>query len=553
MILTNAYNLFVMSLYVLLFCLIKVASSISTYDLFAKFDKQGCVEGTILEIGRGGGQIHSELVDDTTDKDSKQMQEEKISTSPLSTVHLLALYNKLTYHYYLENEEGPSHNRIFTITLSLGNEKYTGTGSSIKEAKKAAASLALLETSHPNPPTKTKENVSTPTVELNSLAYKLGLKVTYLSEEQLKESDYSSIQSKSSVPDLKIDQKSSYHTKLNKSIYHPYTKNYDIPNQDSSAKPPFVVAVLVGDQKFIGTGYTKQAARHDAASKALATLSLMTADEKEFCLATGTCNRDAVKSPISTVYEYAQLKQLNLEYEVIREEGPAHEREYVTRCTLGDLTTEGVGGSKKKSKQHASENMVAMLKDIAPSAASSSSNISDGSKKKKKKGKKKNKVIRGFVNKFAQDAKDLFMSTLDYLKPGDNNENKDSLISDRSTKNQEKGDTGESTNFKDMLLEVTQERGIVVHYSDLFKEDSKYFSLVQIGLHPNYVCLGDGQSFEEARAKASMEAMHFFHKIGLDNLNLSKIKQEESIWVKSHEEICAIDDNNNPGHEDKKS
>ncbi len=52
--------------------------------------------------------------------------------------------------------------------------------------------------------------------------------------------------------------------------------------------------------------------------------------------------------------EYAQERGLSLEYELIEEKGPAHDRDYVMRVTLGgNISETGVAKSKKAAQQHA--------------------------------------------------------------------------------------------------------------------------------------------------------------------------------------------------------
>jgi len=52
--------------------------------------------------------------------------------------------------------------------------------------------------------------------------------------------------------------------------------------------------------------------------------------------------------------EYAQDRGLSLEYELIEERGPEHDRDYVMRATLGDNISEtGIAKSKKAAQQNA--------------------------------------------------------------------------------------------------------------------------------------------------------------------------------------------------------
>lgn len=59
---------------------------------------------------------------------------------------------------------------------------------SLKEAKRHAAEEAILHTKYIIPERKGTNNDAelTPTVELNNIAIKLGMKVQYLSEDELK-------------------------------------------------------------------------------------------------------------------------------------------------------------------------------------------------------------------------------------------------------------------------------------------------------------------------------------------------------------------------------
>ncbi len=52
--------------------------------------------------------------------------------------------------------------------------------------------------------------------------------------------------------------------------------------------------------------------------------------------------------------EYAQDHGLSLEYELVEERGPAHDRDYVMRAKLGkDMIETGIAKSKKAAQQHA--------------------------------------------------------------------------------------------------------------------------------------------------------------------------------------------------------
>ncbi|KRT78839.1 hypothetical protein AMK59_8300 [Oryctes borbonicus] len=437
------------------------------------------------------------------------------SSNSLSLIHELAHLNKIEYYYYLENEEGPAHKNIFYITLTLGNEEYKGDGMSVKEAKRHAAEEALLYTKYIIPQSKENKNNEklTPTVELNNIAMKLGMTVRYLSEDELLAEDLIYKQKNFSIPE-------GYKThldKLNHSIHHPYeTKMLNVPKENKPGKQ-FKVGVIVGDKRFIGIGYTLQSAKHDAAKNALLALQKLSMQDIEKCINEGVvCNPDNNKSPISVLYELAQEKGTQLNFEVVGESGPAHEKVFITKCEYGDVTIEGSGKSKKLSKRNASENMLEKLKYVTPSVFESDFPAKHISKKKKK----KKKLIKSRWEKFSLDAKNFISSTWEAAFPEE--DETDDEDSDRNSNKQNKRRTDsnneESVDFKLLFLNFAQKEGISANFIDLGVENSKYYSLVFVGLEPKHVCLGEGQSYDLSRQKASLEALHFFYKLGITNL-----------------------------------
>lgn len=62
--------------------------------------------------------------------------------------------------------------------------------------------------------------------------------------------------------------------------------------------------------------------------------------------------------------EYAQDHGMSLEYELVEERGPAHDRDYVMRATLdGRISATGTAKSKKAAQQSAAYAILAGLKD----------------------------------------------------------------------------------------------------------------------------------------------------------------------------------------------
>lgn len=272
--------------------------------------------------------------------------------TPMCLINELARFNKVQHQYRLVDESGPPHKKTFTVVLKLDNEEYTASGPSIKKAQHAAAAIALEQTSLKHPPPKSQRKAMgpiTPTVELNALAMKRGEPAVY----QLIE-----------------PQRPQYIPNLN--FRGMYNQRYHYPKI-----PTYYVSLKVGNKQFFGEGRTAQAARHAAAEEALNVLRNLPYPENVKRQTDPTIPKtngespdddgnesDDLKSPISLVHEIALKRSLTVNFEVTRESGPPHMRTFVTRCTVGDTSTDGEGNGKKVSKKKAAEKMLEELKKL---------------------------------------------------------------------------------------------------------------------------------------------------------------------------------------------
>uniref|UniRef100_A0A4D5RA94 Double-stranded RNA-binding protein Staufen-like protein n=1 Tax=Scolopendra viridis TaxID=118503 RepID=A0A4D5RA94_SCOVI len=289
--------------------------------------------------------------------------------TPMCLINELARYNKQIQHQYrLTDESGPAHKKTFTVALRLGEEEYIASGPSIKKAQHAAAALALEKTIFKHPPPKAQGqqlrmgtglyayplidasyctgNV-TPTVELNALAMKRGEPAVY-----------------------KIIEPHRHHyVPPNFNFRGMYNQRYHYQRTPQM----FYVSLSVGNRAFLGEGRTSQAARHNAAAKALKMLrDLPLPDHANKAVEENKENGpnenldpdSELKSPIGLVHEIALKRNLSVAFEVVRESGPPHMRTFVTKCIVGDMVTEGEGNGKKVSKKRAAEKMLEELKKL---------------------------------------------------------------------------------------------------------------------------------------------------------------------------------------------
>ncbi|NXB59125.1 STAU2 protein, partial [Struthidea cinerea] len=270
--------------------------------------------------------------------------------TPMCLVNELARFNRIQPQYKLLNERGPAHAKMFTVQLTLGEQTWEAEGSSIKKAQHAAASKALNETTLPKPtPRPPKNNVNnnpgsiTPTVELNGLAMKRGEPAIY----------------------RPLDPKPIPNYRANYNFRGMYNQRYHCP-----VPKIFYVQLTVGNSEFFGEGKTRQAARHNAAMKALQALQNEPIPEK--LPQNGETgkeseeDKDANKSEISVVFEIALKRNIPVSFEVIKESGPPHMKSFVTRVTVGEFTAEGEGNSKKLSKKRAAMAVLQDLKKLPP-------------------------------------------------------------------------------------------------------------------------------------------------------------------------------------------
>lgn len=315
--------------------------------------------------------------------------------TPMCLVNELARYNKIQHQYRLTGEQGPAHKKIFTVTLKLGKEEYEAEGPSIKKAQHSAAAKALTKTELKHPPPKTVINrpgnrqtnpgVVTPTVELNALAMKRGERAVYVVESgapshqgYLNQPGYFP---RHSLNYAQAQPRYGYDARRNmRGHYYDnrYFGQYRLGVPHHNQGDPYAVRLRVGEREYPGHGATVQAARHDAASKAIEHIKQLggvdgtdggsgngqLSDQSSSSLQNDM--NSELKSPISLVYEIALKRNLNVIFEVLSEKGPPHMKVFVTQCRVGNFVAEGEGNGKKISKKRAAEKMLEELSKLPP-------------------------------------------------------------------------------------------------------------------------------------------------------------------------------------------
>lgn len=311
--------------------------------------------------------ILSDSPSENTEEGIESLANTKEKT-PMCLVNELARFNKIQHQYRLIGEQGPAHKKRFTVILKLGDEEYAAEGLSIKKAQHAAAKDAILKTVYKHPPLKTNRQIKgvpvcsknnsgniTPTVELNALAMKRGEPTVY---------NVTSTTNPVMHGIQPIPPNGQYNSQPPSQFSmrggNPYQRRF--PNQRGGGNfqngrfnghygtETFHVTLHVGTRTFSGMGPTQQAARHDAAARALEVLKPLTLESENAanrsinnCTSeNGSENGDSltnsdIKSPISIVHEMALKRKLTVTFEVQSEKGPPHMKVYTTLCKVGTL------------------------------------------------------------------------------------------------------------------------------------------------------------------------------------------------------------------------
>ncbi|CAH1159742.1 unnamed protein product [Phaedon cochleariae] len=495
-------------------------SAHSISEMREMFGRKNCIEGSLSSLYLHGGDSHAVKQSSTATifNITSLGITKNAEKSSLAELNELAQFNELEYYFKLEKEDGPPHDRTFTVSLTLGEETFVSEGKSLKKAKQTVAAKALAESQYETAPLKevSEENIEsqTPTVLLNNLGAKLGLPVKYEVLDKLKQG----ILKSNVVVNEKL--KRPYTQKLNESIYN--EKNLKMRKDIDQVKGPFNVKVQVGDLDFYGGAHTIQYAKHDAASKAL-DYFIQNKDNLDFhCLKEGSeekCKKakQTNKSPVSLVYESAQLRKLDVEFEIIKESGPAHKKTFVTECRLGHLRATGEGHSKKESKRIAAESMLERITELEPISQEVQVNSIMKDKKKRKRKNKKNKMIKTKYDEISMTVGNIIDSVAKFGQPSAKVDNLDENgVDSKSAKKFKKGlkQKHNQKSQQDQILEISNFLNFEISFDDL-NDNNVHGTLLSLHINPEYLCFGEGLNLQDARNKAADKGLDLLDKMGI--------------------------------------
>ncbi|KAG8447077.1 hypothetical protein GDO86_014504 [Hymenochirus boettgeri] len=144
----------------------------------------------------------------------------------------------------------------------------------------------------------------------------------------------------------------------------PYTgmRSYNY-NMRGGAYPPRVllpipvtpilyqVELSIGGQQFHGKGRTRQAAKHDAAAKALKSLQHEPLPDKLEVNGKLSDEENLNKSEISQVFEIALKRNMPVNFEVRPRNGPPHMKNFLTKVSVGEFIVKVKGRVRRYQRK----------------------------------------------------------------------------------------------------------------------------------------------------------------------------------------------------------
>ncbi|XP_041940493.1 interferon-inducible double-stranded RNA-dependent protein kinase activator A homolog isoform X1 [Alosa alosa] len=249
---------------------------------------------------------------------------------------------------------------------------------------------------------------------------------------------------------------------------------YDMEKAEGTPhQPNFVFTVTIGEITCRGQGFSKKAAKHQAAEAALKVLEMdpgalpvLQRTENN-----GLCEPNDQQNPVGVLQELALQRSWHLpEYVVVMETGPCHNKEFSVTCRLENLMETGTGSSKKMAKKVAAEKILEKLQSLSGSAEIT------------------------WTPKPIVYLESLRHSTSDTISQ--------LRRTPLSIPN---------TDYVQMMQDISQEQGfeIIYHNIDELTVNGQYQCLVQLSTMPVTVCHGTGITIGNAQNDAAHSALQY--------------------------------------------
>lgn len=258
----------------------------------------------------------------------------------LKRIQMLAQHNCIEAMFNETAYEGK-----YKVTLSLGTETYEGTGTSALDAKHNAALQAVTNTHYRQKSTmKIRPENATPTSDLNVLASRKGLKMEFVFLEPANFVYNSAMKMWS-----KDDMRGNYRVKLE-----------------------------IAGMEFYGQADMPQLAKHNASRQALPVIQALpdmkdVLQQQALNSATTPSSSESgeitnsVSEPVAPTDATTELNRISMcrdiapVWETVNESGPAHQKIFTLKCTLGEFSATGTAGAKKMAKSLAAVEILRKL------------------------------------------------------------------------------------------------------------------------------------------------------------------------------------------------
>lgn len=337
--------------------------------------KHNTAKAMLIKLGQWRGNVEPKQLLDPS---------ERAATAPSSFINAVGALNEFcvqfhrpTPNYIVVKEEGPPHNREFTMKCTVGDLSEVSSANSKQDAKHQCATKML----------KTLKNFKCEN-SFNVLAVRQEQKPLPEKFDQVDLPDITE-----SLKQTTISCPSSFNAvgALNEACVKyrlPSPEYFVVLEEGPPHESEMTIMCTVGDISEVSSARTKQDAKHQCAIKMLGKVKGLCHDNsisafREKCKSASN-NVESVELPVSAERiksssfhppsSFNAVGVLNelcarhrlpaAEYCVVKEEGPPHLREFTLKCTVGTESEEASANSKQEAKRQCAAKMLLKLKNL---------------------------------------------------------------------------------------------------------------------------------------------------------------------------------------------